>query len=34
MKTVPKVMPPILSRWPTLSEVDVGGMVVEVEPWQ
>ena len=28
----PKVMPPILLCWPTTSEVDVGGMAVEVEP--
>jgi len=26
-----KVMPPILLRWPMMSEVDVGGMAVEVE---
>jgi len=27
-----KVMPPNLLRWPMTSEVDVGGMAVEVEP--
>jgi len=31
-RTAPKVTPPILSRWPTTSEADVGGMTVEVEP--
>ena len=28
-----KVVPPILSCWPAMSEVDVGGMTVEVEPF-
>ena len=28
----PKVMPPILWCWPTMSEVAVGGMAAEVEP--
>ena len=32
MKAAPKVMPPILLFWPTISEVDVGDMTVEVEP--
>ena len=32
MKGAPKVMLPILSCWPTTSEVDIGGMKVEVEP--
>ena len=27
-----KVMPPILLSWPSMSEADVGGMAVEVEP--
>ena len=27
-------MPPILLCWPTTSEVDIGGMTVEVEPAQ
>ena len=31
MKTAPKLMPPILFRWSTMSEADVGGMAVEVE---
>jgi len=25
-------LPPILLSWPTTSEVDIGGMAVEVEP--
>jgi len=29
-----KVMPPILLCWPMMSEKDVGGMAVEVEPFQ
>ena len=32
MRAAPKVMPPILLCWPMTSEVDVGGMAVEVEP--
>ena len=28
----PKIMPHILLCWPTTSEVDVGGMSVEIEP--
>lgn len=31
-RTAPKVIPPILLRWPTTSEVDNVGMAVEVEP--
>ena len=31
MRAAPKVMPPILSCWLTVSEVDGGGMAVEVE---
>ena len=31
--SVPKVMPPILLCWPMVSEVDVGGMAVEGEPF-
>jgi hypothetical protein len=31
-KGTPKVLPPILLRWPTMSEADAGGMAVEVEP--
>ena len=31
--TALKVMFPILLYWPTVSEVDVGGMAVEVEPF-
>jgi hypothetical protein len=31
-KGTPKVMPPILLCWPTMSEVDTGGMAVEDEP--
>ena len=27
-----KVMPPILLCWPTMSQADIGGMTVEVEP--
>ena len=27
-----KVMPPTVLVWPTMSEVDVGGMAVETEP--
>jgi len=33
MRVAPKVMPPILLSCPTLSEVDVGGMAVEIEPF-
>ena len=32
MRAAPKVTPPILLYWPTTSEVDAGGMEVEVEP--
>jgi len=32
MRAAPKVMPPILWSWPTMSEVDAGGMAVEAEP--
>ena len=32
MRTSQKVMSPILLYWPTVSEVDVGGTAVEVEP--
>ena len=32
MRTVLKVVPPILLCWPTVSEVDIGVMAVEVEP--
>ena len=32
MTAAPKVMHPILLRWPTTSEEDVGGMAVEFEP--
>ena len=31
-RAAPKVMPPILLYWPTISGVDVGGMTVEAEP--
>jgi hypothetical protein len=31
MRDVPKLMPPILLRWPTTSEMDVGDMAVEAE---
>ena len=31
MKAAPKVMPPVLLCWCTTSEVDVGGMAVEIE---
>jgi len=31
-RTAPKVIPPILLWWPTISEVDNVGMAVEVEP--
>jgi len=31
-KAAPKVMPPILLCWPIMSEADVGGAVVDVEP--
>jgi len=31
-RVAPKLMPPILLCWPTMSEADVGGMAVEVEP--
>lgn len=31
-RTAPKVMPPILLCWPTMSETDVGGMAGEIEP--
>ena len=32
IRAAPKVMPPILSCWPMMSEVDADGMAVEVEP--
>ena len=32
MRAALKVMPPILLCWPMMSEADVGGMAVEVEP--
>jgi len=32
MKAAPKVMLPILLCWPMMSETDVGGMTVEVDP--
>ena len=32
MRAAPKVMPPMLSCWPTTSEADVGSMVVEAQP--
>jgi len=32
MRAAPKVMPPILICFPTTSEMDVGGMAVEVQP--
>ena len=32
MKATAKMMFPVLLRWPTMSETDVGGMAVEVEP--
>ena len=32
MRSTLKVMPPILLCWPVMSEVDVGGMAVQVEP--
>ena len=31
-QVAPKVMPPTLLCWPTMSEVDIGGMAVEAEP--
>jgi len=34
MRATPKVTPPIFWCWPTMSEVDVGGMVAEPEPSQ
>ena len=32
MSAALKVMPPVLLCWPTMSDVDVGGMAAEVEP--
>ena len=32
MRAALKVMPPILFCWPTMSEADVGGEAVGVEP--
>jgi len=32
MRAVPKVMPPMLLCWPTISEADVSDMTVEAEP--
>ena len=32
IRAVPKVMPPILLCWHMMSEADVGGMTVEIEP--
>ena len=31
MSAAPKVMPPILLRWPTALDVDLGDVTVEVE---
>jgi len=33
MRTALKLMPPILQYWPTVSEVYVSGMEVEIEPF-
>ena len=33
MRAALKVMSPTLLYWPMTTEVDVGGMAVEVEPW-
>ena len=33
MRTVLKVMPPILGCWPTTSETDGGGIAIETEPF-
>ena len=33
MRSAPKVMPPISSCWPMISEVDVGNMAVGAEPF-
>jgi len=32
LSTALKVLPPIILCWPSASEVDVGGMAVEVKP--
>ena len=32
MRAAPKVMPPVLLCWPTMSESDGGGTAVEAEP--
>ena len=32
MRVALKVMPAVLLHWPMMSEVDVGGMAVEVDP--
>ena len=32
MRVAPKVLPPILLYWPTVSDADVGVMAVEIEP--
>lgn len=32
MGNAPKVLPSISSCWPTMSEVDFGGVAVEIEP--
>ena len=32
MRPASKVMPPVLSCWPIVSEEDVTGMTVEAEP--
>jgi len=32
MKLAPKIMPPILLWWPTMSEVNAGDMAVGAEP--
>ena len=31
-RAAPKVMSPVLLFWPTMSEVDVGGIAVKAEP--
>ena len=31
MRAALKIMPPLVLCWPTMSEVDVGGMAVEAE---
>lgn len=32
MRAAPKITPPILFCWPTMSDMDVSGLAIEAEP--